>query len=140
MSDASGGFRNSNGRRRSLPAPALFILHFSFCLSSAAEPAPGTVFYHTAYPEASAVAVVGSPPRWLAVVDNEVPRVALFPLEPQALKIHAPALSVAISPVLTMHTVTCVSPSLAATSPRSMAKGATPLRILPQVWLSVTIA
>ncbi len=64
----------------------------------AAEPAPGAMFYHTSYPEASAVSVVGSPPRWLAVVDNEIPRVALFPLEPQATKIHAPALSVVTSP------------------------------------------
>lgn len=56
------------------------------------------MFYHTSYPEASAVSVVGSPPRWLAVVDNEMPRVALFPLEPQATKVHAPALSVATSP------------------------------------------
>lgn len=44
------------------------------------------------------MSVVGSPPRWLAVVDNELPRVALFPLEPQSAKIHAPALSAATSP------------------------------------------
>ena len=44
------------------------------------------------------MSVAGSPPRWLAVVDNELPRVTLFPLEPQSAKIHAPALSVAASP------------------------------------------
>ncbi len=67
-------------------------------LSRAGEPAPGTLFYHTAYPEASAVAVAGSPPRWLVVADNEVPRLALFPLEPQSAKIHAPALNAGTSP------------------------------------------
>ncbi len=81
-----------------MAVPAFCILHFSFCLSPAAEPAPGTTFYHTSYPEASAVTVAGSPPRWLAVVDNEMPRVALFPLEPQSSKIHAPALNAATSP------------------------------------------
>ncbi len=81
-----------------MAVPAFCILHFSFSLSPAAEPAPGSTFYHTSYPEASAVTVVGSPPRWLAVVDNEMPRVALFPLEPQSFKIHAPALSAATSP------------------------------------------
>ncbi len=91
--------RKLSGRRRRLPTAAFFIFQSAFCISSAAEPESGSVFYHTAYPEASAVAVVGSPPRWLAVVDNEVPRVALFPLEPQSVKIHAPALSVAASPV-----------------------------------------
>ena len=44
------------------------------------------------------MSVVGSPPQWLAVVDNELPRVALFPLEPQSAKLHAPALNVATSP------------------------------------------
>lgn len=66
--------------------------------ATAAEPAPGTVFYQNAYPEASAVAPVGTPPRWLAVADNELPRVVLFPLEPQSSKVHQPALSVAVSP------------------------------------------
>jgi hypothetical protein len=64
----------------------------------AAEPAPGTLFYHTSYPEASAVGVAGSPPRWLVVADNELPSLALFPLEPQSLKAHAPALNAGTSP------------------------------------------
>jgi len=69
------------------------------CLSlQAAEPAPGTLFYHTSYPEASAVGLAGSPPRWLVVADNELPALALFPLEPQSLKAHAPALHAGTSP------------------------------------------
>ncbi len=109
MSETSGRFRKVTVQQRSLPATAFFIFHYSFGLSSAAEPASGTLFYHTAYPEASAVAVVGSPPRWLAVVDNEVPRVALFPLEPQATKIHAPALSVATSPAYAVNDLEAVT-------------------------------
>ena len=91
-------YRNQRpgGRRRVLLA-AFCILHSAYLISPA-EPASGSIFYNTSYPEASAVSVVGSPPRWLAVVDNELPRVALFPLAPQSAKIHAPALNVVTSP------------------------------------------
>lgn len=66
----------------------------SFVLTSrGAEPAPGTVFYQNSYPEASAVAAVGNPARWIAVVDNELPRVVVYPLEPQSPQIHKPAVS-----------------------------------------------
>lgn len=85
-------------RRLQFSVSAFCILHFAFFISCSAEPASGTVFYHTSLPEASAVSVAGSPPRWLAVVDNELARVALFPLEPQSAKVHAPALSVVTSP------------------------------------------
>jgi hypothetical protein len=77
-------------------APLLFCLLTTSAL--AAEPAPGTIFHHTAYPEASAVAIVGSPPGWLMVADNEIPSVALFPLGEQSAKTHAPALNAGTSP------------------------------------------
>ncbi len=64
----------------------------------AAEPAPGTQFYHTSWPEASAVAVIGPPPHQLVVADNEIPSLALFPLQPQSFKVHAPALNAGVSP------------------------------------------
>lgn len=67
-------------------------------LLQAAEPAPGTIFYNTSYPEASAVAVAGSPPRWLVVVDNEVPHAVLYPLAEQSAKVGRAALNAGISP------------------------------------------
>jgi hypothetical protein len=90
----AGRTRRCPGRLRGL-LPGLALL----CLPlRAAEPAPGTLFYHTSYPEASAVGLAGSPPRWLVVADNELPALALFPLEPQSSKPQAPALNAGTSP------------------------------------------
>jgi hypothetical protein len=80
-----------------IPSRVILFLCAALAVPSA-EPLAGSMFYHTSWPEASAVSVVGAPARWLAVVDNELPRVALFPLEPQATKIHAPALAAVTSP------------------------------------------
>lgn len=63
----------------------------------AAEPAPGSLFYQDAWPEASAVSVVGAPPRWLAVADNEMKSIAVYPLEAKSTKA-APAAPAVISP------------------------------------------
>jgi hypothetical protein len=81
-----------------IPIRPVLLFSWTSVALHADEPAAGSMFYHTSWPEASAVSVVGSPPRWLAVVDNELPRVALFPLEPQATKLHAPALAAVTSP------------------------------------------
>jgi len=74
------------------------VFGFLTAAAQAAEPAPGTTFYHTSYPEASAVSVAGTPPRWLVVADNELPSLALYPLEPQSDKVHRPALIAGTSP------------------------------------------
>ncbi len=66
-------------------------------LAAAEEPACGSAFFHTAWPEASAVAAVGTPSRWLVVADNEIPKLAVYPLDrPSSLP--APALATATSP------------------------------------------
>ncbi|HEX2749080.1 MAG TPA: DUF3616 domain-containing protein [Verrucomicrobiales bacterium] len=78
-------------------SPRLLLL-LSTLSSGAAEPPPGTLFYHISWPEASAVSVVGSPPRWLAVADNETPFIGLFALEPPATDPRAPAGRIATSP------------------------------------------
>lgn len=71
------------------------VFGFLTAAAQAAEPVP---FYHTSYPEASAVAVAGTPPRWLVVADNELPSLALYPLDPQSDKLHRPALIAGTSP------------------------------------------
>ncbi len=67
-------------------------------LPAYAEPPAGTLFYQISWPEASAVSVVGSPPRWLAVADNETPFIGLFSLEPPATDSRAPAGRIVTSP------------------------------------------
>ena len=51
----------------------------------------------------------------------------------------AVSVATATCPVFSMKIATRVSPSHAATSPRSIANGPTPASMLPQFWLSVTI-
>ena len=77
---------------------AAHLLCLTIAAAGAAEPAPGTVFFNTSYPEASAVAVAGSPPRWLVVADNEVPHAVLYPLAELSARKTSPTLNAGISP------------------------------------------
>ena len=75
---------------------------------AAQEPAPGTAFYHTSWPEASAVAAVGEPARWLVVADNEIPKFAVYPLDQRSAQ-HAPALAAATSPAYAVDDIEAVT-------------------------------